>query len=947
MPPARSPHNVQTLLESTSEGIFGIDTEGRCTFANRATSEMTGWSVAELIGQEMHDLLHHHRRDGSPYPRVDCPIYAAFREERGCHVNGEVFWRRDGTFIPVDYASSPTWENGRVTGAVVTFTDVTDRVRAEDALRESEARKGAIMASALDGIITIDEAGIVVDYNAAAERMFGWSRAEAVGHEMAELIVPPAQRESHRRGLAHCVATGEGPILDRRIEITALRADGTEFPVELTVTIIPGSNPRAFTGFIRDITDRKLVETTLRESREEQRLLTEAIPQQVWTALPNGTLDHVNERVVEYFGRSREQIVGEGWLEVLHPEDVADTVARWTHALTTGQPYEVEFRLRRSDGAYRWHLGRALPLRDANGAIAKWFGTNTDITERKLAEEEREIAAQRTRLLATASTLLASSLDYETTLKNVVNLVVPEIADWCIVDLLDAAGEIRAVAHAHVDQSKIELVKRMDRDYPPRREDPVGVARALRTGQPEIFLAIDDALLRSIAKDAAHFDLLKSLQIRSALIVPMRAGNEMIGALTLVREMKNIFTESDLPFAQDLATRVALSVENSRLYSAAQRANAAKDHFFAVLSHELRTPLNPVLMTVSAMETDPHLPEIVRADIAMIRRNVELEARLIDDLLDLTRISNNKLTLSRHVVDAHELLDYAVHIVRSDSSISQAPLRMELAATEFHTKGDPARLQQIFWNLLKNGVKFTPPTGHVLARTSNPAPGELLVEVIDTGRGIEPALLPVIFDAFQQEHLEDRPAPVGLGLGLAISKALADLHGGRLTVASAGRDQGATFSLRLTTVPSPPARPKLESQVDFPVVQLRILVVEDHETTAAAMVRLLSRRGHSVHIAHSVKTALEIAAQHPFDVVLSDLGLPDGNGFQLMEQLRDRYGLRGVALSGYGMDLDQERSLRSGFSTHLTKPVDMPRLLGALAEVAAEIPRPVSPKAAK
>ena len=934
MSSARPLQNIQNLLESTSEGIYGIDNQGRCTFANRATSEMTGWSVEELVGNGMHELLHHHRADGSVYPQGECPIYSAFRNGEGCRVDGEVFWRRDGSSFPVEYSSNPTRENGVVTGAVVTFKDVTERVRAETALRESEARKSAIMASALDAVLTIDRAGIIVDFNPAAERIFGFRREDAVGREMADLIVPPALRERHRRGLAHCVETGEGPILDQRIEITALRADGSEFPVELTVTAIPGSGHRAFTGFIRDITDRKMIEADLREAQEQQRLLAEAIPQQVWTARPDGTLDYVNARVVNYFGRSREQIIGEGWLDVIHPDDVARTVERWTAALTSGQPYDVEFRLRRADGTYRWNLGRALPLHDAEGAIVKWFGTNTDITERKKAEEEREQAAQRARLLAEASALLGSSLDYETTLNNVVFLVVPDIADWCIIDLLDAEGEIRAVSYAHIEQAKIEIVKELDRRYPPRRDDPIGVASVIRSGQPEIFSAINDDFLRATAKDEEHFKLLQSLQLRSAMVVPLRAAGETIGALTLVRETENILTEDDLPFVQDLATRAALSVENSRLYSAAKRANAAKDHFFAVLSHELRTPLNPVLMTVSAMETDPNLPEIVRTDIAMIRRNVELEARLIDDLLDLTRISNNKLTLNKQIVDTHELLDYAVHIVRSDSSISQAPISLELGATEMHTEGDPARLQQIFWNLLKNAVKFTPASGTVLARTSNPAPGELLVEVIDTGRGIEPALLPVIFDAFQQEQqLDDRPASDGLGLGLAISKALAELHGGRLTVRSEGRNKGATFALSLTTTPFSPAAPRETPESAELAVKLRILVVEDHETTAAAMVRLLTRRGHTVHIAHSVKTALEIAAQHSFDVVLSDLGLPDGNGFQLMEQLRDRHNLRGVALSGYGMELDQEKSLRSGFVTHLTKPVDLPRLLRALADV--------------
>ena len=514
---------------------------------------------------------------------------------------------------------------------------------------------------------------------------------------------------------------------------------------------------------------------------------------------------------------------------------------------------------------------------------------------------------------------------------------MPGIADWCSVELLDADGEIRNVAVAHADPAKIALAAELRTRFPPRRDDPSGVAHVLRTGEPELYPKIDEALRRAASKGQKHFALLQALNLHSAMVVPLRIGAQTIGALTLIRESETAFTEDDLSFAQDLATRAALSVENSRLYSAAQRANAAKDRFFAVLSHELRTPLNPVLMTVSAMESDPTLPEPVRADIAMIRRNVELEARLIDDLLDLTRISNGKLTLNRQTVDTHELLDYAVHIVRSDASISQAPLSIDLQATEPHTDGDPARLQQIFWNLLKNAVKFTPPTGTVIVRSSNPEPGQLLIEVIDTGRGIEPSVLPQIFDAFQQEQLADRPPAGGLGLGLAISKALAELHSGSLTAFSEGRNTGATFSLALASRAPAPAAPTLRTSPETVPAQLRILVVEDHEATAAVMARLLARRGHTVQVAHTVESALAAAAREKFDIVLSDLGLPDGNGFELMKQLRDLHGLRGIALSGYGMDLDQQRSREAGFLTHLTKPVDLPRLIAALAGIAGEV----------
>lgn len=368
----------------------------------------------------------------------------------------------------------------------------------------------------------------------------------------------------------------------------------------------------------------------------------------------------------------------------------------------------------------------------------------------------------------------------------------------------------------------------------------------------------------------------------------------------------------------------------------AQRANAAKDRFLAVLSHELRTPLNPVLMAASAMEADPDLPAEIRSDISMIRRNVELEAKLIDDLLDLTRIANGKIQLQRKVVDAHELLEEAIAVVRGDSSFAQPEITLDLAATHHHIDADPARMQQVFWNLIRNAVKFTSPGGQVTIRSRDAGAALLRVEVIDTGKGIAPHALPKIFDAFEQGEGAVSQQFGGLGLGLAISKALVDMHGATLRAESAGINKGASFILEIAALPREEWLPHdraapLLGQGD----RRRILLVEDHDATAALMLRLLRKRGHEVDVAQTKAGALALGRGQSFDVIISDLGLPDGNGYEVMEALRAHSPIVGIALSGYGMEADVERSIQAGFAFHLTKPVDSQKLYETIERIPA------------
>jgi signal transduction histidine kinase/CheY-like chemotaxis protein len=397
----------------------------------------------------------------------------------------------------------------------------------------------------------------------------------------------------------------------------------------------------------------------------------------------------------------------------------------------------------------------------------------------------------------------------------------------------------------------------------------------------------------------------------------------------------------------DISDRKQAELELERARREAVEANQAKDHFLAALSHELRTPLTPVLMTVAALQQDETVPDSVRAELSGIHRHVELEARLIDDLLDLTRVTRGKLVLHRNVVDVNELLEHAVETCcGEDIAHRRMKISVRPEAREHHTFGDPARLHQVMCNLLNNALKFTPDGGTIELISSNPQPGTIGICVADSGMGITAELLPRLFDAFEQGNPAVTRRFGGLGLGLAISKAIVDLHGGTLRAESDGKGRGAKFTLELEAVAAPQAE-ETTSAPHLPLFTqpLRILLTEDHEATRAILTRLLTRAGHHVRAAGNVSDALALAAQHTFDLLVSDLGLPDGHGSDLMRELRDRYGLRGIALSGYGMEEDVRESAAAGFALHLTKPVEWRRLEAALSTFGSEMTSAPQPMA--
>jgi signal transduction histidine kinase/CheY-like chemotaxis protein len=378
--------------------------------------------------------------------------------------------------------------------------------------------------------------------------------------------------------------------------------------------------------------------------------------------------------------------------------------------------------------------------------------------------------------------------------------------------------------------------------------------------------------------------------------------------------------------------RAETAIEQQR--ATVEAANRTKDNFLAMLSHELRTPLTPVLAALDALKTARQSPPELDTTLAMMRRNIELESQLIDDLLDLTRITKDKLQLQLEPMDAHQAIANVIEICASEVAAKKLQVRLDLQASDFRVMADPAKFQQIISNLFKNAIKFTGENGVITLSSANHLPHILTLGVGDTGIGIEPEIMERIFNPFEQGERSFQRKFGGLGLGLTISKSLAQAHGASLVAKSEGTGRGATFLLTLKTATLDDASLKpLALDAQTPPASLRILLVDDHPDTCAALERLLKLRGHSVAAAHSMRGALEIAGQDSFDLLISDVGLPDGNGMDLLRYLRAQQPIRGIAISGFGMDADINKSLEAGFSDHLVKPVKLEKLEAAIARV--------------
>lgn len=461
----------------------------------------------------------------------------------------------------------------------------------------------------------------------------------------------------------------------------------------------------------------------------------------------------------------------------------------------------------------------------------------------------------------------------------------------------------------------------------------VNVEELIADERGQQIVRIDDLSAR-----ARPFPLHPELPIRSFLALNVHNSKGGIaGALAFGHRAPAIFNERTERILAVVALQLSVGLENARLYQSAQAATAARDQFLAILSHELRTPLTPVFGILDAFEKSPDLPEIIRSDILVIRRNLQLEARLIDDLLDLTRIGEAKLSLNREITDVHALIQSVYELCKAAIDKRQVQFQINLQAGRYHVLGDPGRLQQVFWNLLNNAVKFTPAGGLIELETSVAAGTEFRVRITDSGQGIGLDSLARIFEPFEQGDLSVSRRFGGLGLGLAISKGIVDAHGGQIFAESSGLGRGATFtvSLPLTEAQQSAKAPFSSERSQAASKAARILLVDDHEDTLEFMSRLLRRFGHKVVTASNCRQALSLGRQEEFDLLIADIGLSDGSGYELLSALQAVSPIKGIVLSGYGMKSDVDRSIAAGFSAHLKKPCDISILTAAIDRVLA------------
>lgn len=554
--------------------------------------------------------------------------------------------------------------------------------------------------------------------------------------------------------------------------------------------------------------------------------------------------------------------------------------------------------------------------------------------------EENEHLMESLKFLAEASATLTALVDNASTLQLVARLAVPRFADWCLVDILDSSGVLRRLTAAHADSSKAELSFQYQDRYPPDPRLGWGAANVARTGEPELMSVVPDSLLEASVRDEEHLRFVRTIGIKSYISVPILVRDKLFGVLSFILSGgSRRFGPDDLRLAQDLARRAAIAIENSRLYSELKEAGRRKDEFLATLAHELRNPLAPIrngLELLSLAEGDLPLQQGTRG---VMERQLQQMVRLIDDLLDVSRINRGKVQVRKEQVELTAIVRSAVETARPLIVEKAHELTVTLPSRAVHLNADPTRLAQVFSNLLNNAAKYTEAGGRIEVTAVVESEKTVALTVADSGIGIESDQLAHVFEMFSQTAPALERSQGGLGIGLAIVRGLVELHGGSVNAESDGPGTGSRFVVRLPVIEVPIE--SLPSTIDGALMSARkrrILVVDDNRDAADSLALILQRMGHELSTAYDGQEGVEAVARFQPEVVLLDIGLPKLNGYEAAREIRRQptgKEVELIAITGWGQEEDKRRAFEAGFDHHLTKPVEASVLRKLLAESCA------------
>lgn len=838
-------------------------------------------------------------------------------------------------------------------------------------LQESEERTRLILANALDAVITIDIEGRVIGWSGQAEQLFGWQAAEILHRRLSETIIPSAYREAHERGLAHFRTTGEGPALNRRIELSALRRDGTEFPVELAITPVRLKGATVFSAFLRDITERKRADEARQQSEARFRLLFASNPLPMWV-YDTTTLRflEVNEAAVSHYGYSRDEFLSMRITDIRPPEDVPRF-----HEVLTGLRTQPDDAIRRHVGMWRHRLkdGRIRNV-DITSHFLDFAGQRAalvvalDVTELKQAEAALAKANERLKILHDIDRAIIAAEE---------PAAIAEAVLWPLRDLLDvpraivnlfdwAAGEIEWLA----------AVGRRRLRVGPGVRYPLALAGdldALRRGEPQI---VDvDSLPPS-----AETDGLLASGVHVYMVVPMIAAGELIGSISFGGAVGQ-FSPEQISIAQEVAAQLAIALTQARLHDQvkrqaeeleqrvrerthqleganerleqeiaerrraeadADRANRAKSEFLSRMSHELRTPLNAILGFAQILEMSLEKPKEQECLTQILKGGRHLLS-LVNEVLDIAGIEAGRLNMSPEAVEVGQVIGEALELGRPLAAARRIAFQIDGAHLQVeHVMADKQRLKQVLLNLVANAIKYNRIAGTVTVSCSEVPPDRLRISVADTGPGIPHAMQARLFRPFERLGTPELGDTEGTGLGLALSKGLVELMGGRIGVESA-IGEGSTFWVELPRTIGPVARHARDGQAGAESTVTStgtVLCIEDNASNIRLLERVIERRpGVKVLSAMQGRLGLELARQHHPDVILLDLHLPDVPGQDVLREIQGDAALRRIPVIIASADATQgqtERLLAAGARAYLTKPLDVRLLLGLLDKLLGE-----------